>query len=177
VHGTTVAIVDAPPADAPVADAAVTRATNVPLVVMVADCLPVLLAARDGSVVGLAHAGWRGLAAGVIERTLEAMGCAPQEVVAWLGPSIGPDAFEVGADVYAAFVDAEAGAATCFRAVRAGKWLADLPGLAHRRLAAAGVRDAHGGTWCTVRAPTRFYSYRRDGPSGRMAAFLWLAGP
>ena len=175
VHGTGVVAVDAPLREAPTADAAITRAPDTPLVVLAADCLPVLLAARDGSVVGAAHAGWRGLAAGVVERAVAAMGCPAREIVAWLGPCIGPDAFEVGADVRDAFVSADGGADACFRPLREGKWLADLPALARRRLAATGVEAAFGGTWCTVRTPRRFYSYRRDGVTGRMAAVVWLA--
>jgi YfiH family protein len=175
VHGARVVEVSAPDAGAPAADAAVTRATGVPLAVMVADCLPVLLAARDGSVLGLAHAGWRGVAAGVLENTVAAMRCSPHDVVAWIGPGIGPRAFEVGRDVYDAFVQRDAGAAQAFVPRREGKWLADLPSLTRRRLAAVGVGDVHGGTWCTVHDPARFFSYRRDGTSGRMAAFLWIA--
>jgi YfiH family protein len=173
-HGTEVVAIDAPRDDAPIADAAVTRAPGVPLVVQAADCLPVLLADRDGTVAGVAHAGWRGLAAGVIERTVAAMDCDPARIVAWLGPAIGPDAFEVGADVQAAFVSSDPEDAACFRPLREGKWLADLPALARRRLAAARVASAHGGNWCTFRDPQRFFSYRRDGVTGRMAAVLWL---
>jgi len=184
VHGTDVLRVEAPPAfDAanpqdsralPVADAAVTRVPNVPLAVCVADCLPVFFASRDGSAVGVAHAGWRGLAAGVLERTLRALDCVPSSVAAWIGPGIGPDAFEVGDDVHAAFTREDLGAASHFRRIRADKWLADLPALARRRLAAAGVTDVRGGNWCTVRDPARFFSYRRDGATGRMAAVIWI---
>jgi YfiH family protein len=179
VHGATVLDADDVPvaahADAPpAADAAVTRHANVPLVVLVADCLPVLLAARDGSVIGVAHAGWRGLAAGVIEATLHAMRCAGGDIEAWLGPCIGPRAFEVGDDVRDAFMTHDSTAARRF-APHGGKWLADLPGLARDRLAAAGVPAVHGGAWCTVEERERFFSYRRDGATGRMAAFLWIA--
>ena len=175
VHGTAVVEIDAPLREAPTADAAITRAPDTPLAVLAADCLPVLLAARDGSVIGVAHAGWRGLAAGVVERTLAAMACPAEQMVAWLGPCIGPEAFEVGAGVCDAFLSADRDADACFRPLRDGKWLADLPALARRRLAAAGVGAVSGGAWCTVQTPRRFYSYRRDGATGRMAAVLWLA--
>ena len=174
VHGADVRDVAAPDASEPTADAAVTRAADVPLVVMVADCLPVLLAERNGAIVGVAHAGWRGVSAGVLERTVAAMRCAPHDIVAWIGPGIGPQAFEVGRDVYDAFVAHDAAAAAEFRPLREGKWLADLPRLARRRLAAAGVGNVHGGEGCTMRDPGRFFSYRRDGASGRMGAFIWI---
>jgi YfiH family protein len=174
VHGHDVVEQGARPAHAlPVADASVTRDADVVLAIRVADCMPVLLAQRDGAVLGAAHAGWRGLAGGVVERTLEAMRCAPHEVVAWLGPAIGRTAFEVGADVYEAFVRNDAGADAHFTALRAGKWLADLDALARRRLTRVGVRSVVSSGLCTYRDPTRFFSYRRDGASGRMAAFLW----
>jgi YfiH family protein len=152
----------------------VTAAAHVVCAVLVADCLPVLLADRAGSVVGIAHAGWRGLAAGVLEATLACMRVRATDVVAWLGPSIGPRAFEVGADVRAAFCDANAGDASAFVPAAPGKWLADLPALASARLARAGVRHVAGGHWCTVGEPARFFSYRRDRETGRMAAAIWL---
>jgi hypothetical protein len=175
VHGAEVVSLSAPRGDMPAADAAVTRTHGLPLVVLVADCLPVLLADRAGAVVAVAHAGWRGLAAGVLEATIAAMACAPHDIVAWIGPGIGRDAFEVGKDVLDAFVARDAAAAQAFRPLRAGKWLADLPALARRRLSACGVASVHGGTWCTLSDAQRFYSYRREGPSGRMGAFIWLA--
>lgn len=174
VHGREVATLSRAPVAAPVADAAVTRARGVPLAVLVADCLPILLADRAGRAIGIAHAGWRGLAAGVLEATVAALACAAQDVVAWLGPAIGPDAFEVGRDVLDAFVAPDPRSAASFRPLRTGKWLADLPALARRRLRACGVTDVHGGAWCTVRETQRFYSYRRDGETGRMAGFIWL---
>jgi polyphenol oxidase len=174
VHGTAVATLAAPVAAPPTADAAVTRTPEVPLAVRIADCLPVFLAERGGAVVGVAHAGWRGLASGVVERTVEAMNAAPASLVAWLGPAIGVDAFEVGDDVRRAFTRHDRAAAACFTAERFGKWRADLVGLARLRLAACGVADVHGGSWCTVRDPARFYSYRRDGATGRMAAVIWI---
>lgn len=175
VHGNQVLTLSAAPAHIPTADGAVTRATNLPLAVSIADCMPILLADRAGTVVGIAHAGWRGLSAGIVEATIAAMGCAPRDLLAWLGPAIGPDAFEVGRDVHDAFVARDAGAAASFRPLREGQWLADLPALARRRLRASGVTSVHGGSWCTVRDAARFYSYRRDGETGRMAAFVWLA--
>jgi YfiH family protein len=184
VHGAHVLRVHAAPATVasqtqesealPVADAAVTDVPGVPLAVRVADCLPVFLAARDGSAVGVAHAGWRGLAAGVLERTLHALGRTPADTVAWIGPGIGPQAFEVGKDVLDAFIGEDADAAAHFRPIRAGKWLADLPALARRRLMAAGVTEVRGGNWCTVHDPARFFSYRRDGATGRMAAVIFI---
>ncbi len=147
VHGTGVAVLPAA-AQAP-ADAAVTFTRGEVCAVLVADCLPVFLAGRAGDRVGIAHAGWRGLAAGVVEATIAALACAPGELVAWLGPSIGPRAFEVGAEVRDAFMAQDAGAAAAFHPGRAGRWLADLPGLARRRLAAAGVTAVSGGDLCT----------------------------
>lgn len=181
VHGTEVAVIadDAPPAASsaawPRADAAVTRRWERPCMVMVADCLPVLLCDRAGTVVGAAHAGWRGLAAGVIERTVAAMG-VEGEVIAWLGPAIGPQAFEVGQDVVDAFIanDAESSVAFAARPGLPGKYLADIFTLARRRLASAGVREVYGGRYCTVSDPARFFSYRRDRQTGRMAALIWL---
>ncbi len=161
------------------ADAAVTTAPGLACTVLVADCLPVLFAAPQARAVGAAHAGWRGLAGGVLEATTtalcEAAGCGPRELVAWLGPCIGPRRFEVGADVLKAF---GTGAAARFvprpRPDGSPRWLADLPGLARDRLAAAGVTEVHGGTWCTVEAPSTFFSFRRDGVTGRMAAAVWI---
>lgn len=178
VHGTDVAIVaDRPAAAAPLADAAVTRAANVVLAVRVADCMPVLFAERTGTVIGVAHAGWRGLAAGVLENTLEAMACAPSRIVAWLGPAIGRTAFEVGADVRDAFVQRDDEARRAFVGAGAGKWLADLEALARMRLARAGVASIDGGGMCTLSDPARYFSFRRDGTTGRMAAFLWRQQP
>ncbi len=173
VHGTTVAVLEREHPGA--ADAAVTTRRGQVCAVLVADCLPVFLAGRAGDRVGVAHAGWRGLAGGVIEATVAALDCEPGSLVAWLGPSIGPDAFEVGGEVREAFLDRDAQAAGAFRAGRAGRFLADLPALARRRLAALGIHDVRGGGLCTHADPGRFYSYRRDGVTGRMAALAWLA--
>jgi YfiH family protein len=158
----------------PTADAAVTRTPGVVLSVRTADCLPVLFADRAGSVVAVAHAGWRGLAAGVLEATIAAMRVPAADVHAWLGPAIGPRAFEVGPDVYAAYCDTDPGATDCFSMLRAQKWLADLPGLARRRLAASGVHDVAVDGSCTFTDCDRFFSYRRDKRSGRMALLAWL---
>jgi YfiH family protein len=172
VHGTRVVAAESVRAPEE-ADAAVTRRPAVVCVAQMADCLPVLLTSRDGSAVGAAHAGWRGLAAGVVERTVEALGTRPAELLAWLGPAIGPDAFEVGDEVREAFVRHDPGAARAFVSVRAGKWLADLYALARMRLEAAGVGAVHGGGWCTFGDATHFFSHRRDGVTGRMAALVW----
>ena len=175
VHGTTIAIIAGESrSTAPVADAAVTHDANVVLAVRTADCLPVLLSARDGRAVGIAHAGWRGLAHGVIENTVIAMRIPPSEIAAWFGPAIGPDAFEVGNDVFAAFTESDGAAAACFRPARPGKWHADLYALARQRLERAGVHAVFGGGFCTYSDPERFYSYRRARETGRMAAFLWI---
>ena len=180
VHGTDVVAVDASNRagmlhERPRADAAFTRTPGIALAVRAADCLPVLFADRAGTVVAAAHAGWRGLAAGVLESTLRAIAVAPRDVVAWIGPAIGPRCFEVGRDVYDAYVGSEASDAVCFAPHRDGKWLADLPGLARRRLGRAGVDDVAGGTWCTVEDAARFHSWRRDHANGRMVTAIALA--
>lgn len=186
VHGDRVVRIDASMAAAQpeAADASWTCEPGVACTVLVSDCLPVLLAAPQGRAVGAAHAGWRGLAAGVVERCAEAVcagaDCEPGELVAWLGPCIGPDAFEVGADVLRAFgSDAAPRDQERFRyAPRSEgdpRWRADLSGLARDRLAAFGVERVSGGRWCTVRDRSRFFSYRRDGVTGRMAAAVWIA--
>jgi YfiH family protein len=172
-HGARVAVL---PGSAPgPADAAVAFAPGSVCAVLVADCLPVFLASRDGDRVGIAHAGWRGLAAGVVEATVAALGGEPGRLVAWLGPAIGPRAFEVGGEVRDAFLARDRGSDVAFRPGREGRWFADLPSLARRRLAAAGVDAVTGGGSCTHSDPARFYSYRRDGATGRMAALAWLA--
>jgi YfiH family protein len=176
VHGVDVRDADAGTAVPRSADAVITRRRGVVCAIMVADCIPVLLAARDGSVIGAAHAGWRGLAAGVIDNTVRAMGVPAAQLVAWLGPSIGPAAFEVGEEVRATFLATDSSAAA-FRANERGRWLCDLPALARGRLQALGVSAIAGGSWCTLSDSSRFFSHRRDGRSGRMAALLWLAAP
>jgi YfiH family protein len=150
---------------------------------MVADCLPLLFTTLSGEVVGAAHAGWRGLAAGVLETTVQQMLHAVPtqacDILVWLGPCIGPTAFEVGAEVRAAFVERDAGSSPCFVSQPHGKFLADLAGLARRRLGAAGISRIYGNDgsadWCTVSDPSRFFSHRRDRLSGRMAAGVWRA--
>ena len=186
VHGTHLVQVtarDAAP-NAPLheADASLCTEPGVACAVLVADCLPVLLAAPRGRAVAAAHAGWRGLAAGVVGASLlgvcEAASCEPREVRAWLGACIGPRRFEVGADVLRAFgVDPRAGDERRFVARgpgHAGKWLADLAGLARDRLLAAGVTAVGGGHWCSVEDASSFFSFRRDGVTGRMAAAIWI---
>jgi YfiH family protein len=158
------------------ADAAVARATGQVCAVMTADCLPVLLCTRGGEAVAAAHAGWRGLAAGVIEQAVLALDAHPEAILAWLGPAIGPDSFEVGGEVRDIFVAEDPDAAADFRARGPGKWLADLFGLARRRLARMGVTRIYGGGLCTYSDRARFYSFRRDGATGRMASLIWLAG-
>jgi YfiH family protein len=182
VHGADVVTLDREGAsDArahpPRADAAVTRERAIVCAVLTADCLPVLFADRRGAAVGIAHAGWRGLAAGVLGATidaLEALGAARDSLTVWLGPAIGPQSFEVGADVRDAFVAADPRAQACFVPHRPGKWLADLYALARRSLAAARVDDVHGGGCCTMK-DARFHSHRRDRAAGRMASLVWLA--
>jgi YfiH family protein len=176
VHGVDVVEAElAASQSAPVrADGAVARTRRRVCAVLTADCLPVVLATRGGDVVGIAHAGWRGLASGVIEATLERMATPPAEVVAWLGPGISQAAYEVGQEVYAAFVARDAGARDAFQPGAAGKYRADLYALARRRLGAAGVSEVHGGGYCTYGEPERFYSYRRDRTTGRMATLVWI---
>jgi YfiH family protein len=178
VHGTTICDLDACRApQASHADGAFARGAKVVCAVQSADCLPVLLTDRRGSVVAAAHAGWRGLAAGVLEAALAAARIEPGEAIVWLGPAIGPRNYEVGGDVLAAHCTADAGAAECFAAQRPGKWLADLYALARRRLARAGVRAVHGGGRCTFSEGALFHSYRRDGAAaGRMATLIWRSG-
>lgn len=173
VHGTRV--VDAGAlADRVEADASIAREAHTVCAVLVADCLPVLFTDRVGSVVAVAHAGWRGLAGGVIQRTVERLReHSPHALIAYIGPGIGRDAFEVGEDVYRAFMRQDDAAAAAFVSHRPGKWLADLPMLARRALESAGVAEVHGGSLCTCSDPGRFFSYRRDGTTGRMAALIW----
>ena len=186
VHGTRVLALDDGVPDGAAADACTSDRRGIACTIMVADCLPVLFASARGTRVAAAHAGWRGLAGGVLEETLrslrapdapDAPGDAPP--IAWLGPCIGPRAFEVGDEVKAAFEAQAPEAGTCFQPTGApGKWWADLPGLARQRLRAAGVERIYGNdgsdAWCTVRSPLRFFSHRRDGVSGRFAACVWL---
>jgi len=175
VHG--IDVVDAARVQGvPAADAAWTGQPGVVCVVLTADCLPLLLSDREGRCVAAAHAGWRGLAAGVIEQTVRTLPVAPQQLLAWLGPAIGPGAYVVGEEVRAAFLAHDARAAAGFRPAAVGGWHADLYQLARQRLAAAGVPAVFGGGLCTFTEPGRFFSYRRDGATGRMASLVWLAG-
>jgi len=179
VHATGTIELDGPDSHRASADACFTTHPLVACTIMVADCLPVLFCNEAGTRVAAAHAGWRGLAAGVLESALSAF-AADDRVMAWLGPCIGPAAFEVGSEVKAVFEAHSGDAASCFRpAATEGKWFADLSALARRRLQAAGIASVHGndGTpeWCTVGQPSRFFSHRRDGVSGRFAACVWRA--
>ena len=177
VHGQRVVDVTMP-IDVPAADAAYTALPGRVCAILVADCMPVLFTDRLGTRVAAAHAGWRGLAGGVLENTLAASGLVPEETLAWIGPAIGPSRFEVGDDVRDAFMatagSGVAAVAACFRPHTAGKWLADLSALARLRLAACGVGSIHESGLCTASDARRFYSYRRDGITGRMAALIWI---
>lgn len=183
VHGDTVLDADLPASavaaseSRPVADAAVSGARGCVLAVLTADCLPVLLTNARGDAVGIAHAGWRGLCAGVLENTVAALARKSEDHAwrAWLGPAIGPELFEVGEEVRAAFVDRDPQGASAFvPGATSGKWLGDLYALARLRLRASGVGVITGGNLCTVSEPRRFYSYRRDRSTGRMASLIWL---
>lgn len=174
VHGTRVVDLDQPAVN-PEGDAATTRMPNRVCAIKVADCMPVLLADENGGVIGAAHAGWRGLGAGVLEATIAAMHLPGKKIIAWLGPAIGPKVYEVGDEVRAAFVERDRAAEAAFTPTRPGHWLLDLYQVARQRLRARGVERIFGGGYCTYSDAERFYSYRRDGTSGRMAAYVWLA--
>jgi hypothetical protein len=174
VHGIDVVQADRAEAEAR-ADAAFTQEAGVVCAIQIADCLPVLLCDRQGATVAAAHAGWRGLSAGVLEHTVAALGCPPEGLMAWLGPAIGPRKFEVGADVFETFTVADRAATLAFEPLREGKWLADLYALARRRLSRAGVTAVFGGGLCTLSDPARFFSHRRDRVTGRQGAFIWIA--
>jgi len=173
VHGIRVANADRASC-LPQADACIARHRAAVCVVMTADCLPILLCDTQGGVVGAAHAGWKGLAAGVIEAAVQAMDVAPENIMVWLGPAISQDEFEVGDEVRAAFVAIQPHAASAFIPGRNGKWFADLCALARLRLNALGITAIYGGSYCTYRERERFFSYRRDGVTGRMGTFIWL---
>ena len=160
----------------PEADASVTAEPGVVLAILTADCLPVLFCADDGSEVAAAHAGWRGLADGVLEATVAAMRTPPERVHAWLGPAAGPERYEIGVEVYDAFVSRDWGAGSAFTSTREHHWNVDLYALARRRLAAAGIAPARvsGGELCTLSAPDRFFSHRRDRRTGRMVSLVWI---
>jgi len=176
VHGAHV--VDAESVhDRPEADASIARTPGIVCAIQIADCLPVLFTDRSATAVAAVHAGWRGLAAGVIDNTVAAMdaaGIRAGEILAFIGPGIGPGAFEVGGEVREAYVGRDPGARYAFKTHVPGKWLADLPSLAKRALERCGVTSVYGGTLCTYSDPQRFYSYRRDKVTGRMAALVWI---
>lgn len=173
VHAARIVVADEV-TDVPEADGSITRKAGVVCIVMIADCLPVLLCDRAGSAVGVAHAGWRGLSSGVVENTVHALNVAPADLLAYLGPAIGPGAFEVGAEVRDAFLAHDRIAVAAFIPTGNNKWLADLSALARQRLADCGVTRVFGGGLCTYRDAARFYSYRREKNTGRMAALIWL---
>lgn len=159
----------------PEADACIARSPGRVCAVMIADCLPVLICNRGGDRVAAVHAGWRGLAGGVLESTVSSLGLPGSELMAWLGPAIGPQVFEVGDEVRIAFMSRDSTAAQAFRpSRRAGHWLADLYLLARQDLARLGVHAVYGGGLCTYSDEARFFSYRRDGRTGRMASLIWL---
>lgn len=172
VHGATVVEADSIDS-APEADASIARRAGTVCAITIADCLPVLIADRAGTLVAAAHGGWRGIARGVIEQTVRRTHAAPADLLAYLGPAIGPQAFEVGADVRDAFLERDRETAAAFVPLRPGKWLADIYALARHALARAGVTRVYGGGFCTVSDAERFYSYRRDRTTGRMAALIW----
>ena len=181
VHGIDVHHAESLPSNAPLGstrimgDAVVSHTPGLVCAVKVADCMPALFAARDGSAVGAAHAGWRGLSAGVLERTVAALNVAPAQLFAWMGPCIGPSAFEVGEEVRAAFIAHDADAAQHFvPGKNSGKFLCDLYALARQRLHGIGVTDVSGGEYCTYTQAELFFSHRRDRVTGRMAACVWI---
>jgi hypothetical protein len=171
VHGTKV--VAEPGADEPEADAAVSAQAGRVLAILTADCLPLLFCDETGSEIAAAHAGWRGLAAGVLEATVAAMQSPPHRLMAWLGPAAGPDAYEIGPEVREAFLAHDSRAEEAFMPTRPGHWRVDLYALARQRLADAGVERVFGGGLCTIGDPGRFYSHRRDHRTGRMASLIW----
>lgn len=174
VHG--IEVVEADPSAVAIADASWSAVPGIACTIMTADCLPALFCDRAGTRVGAAHAGWRGLAGGVLEATVNAMGVAPTELLVWLGPSIGPQAFEVGAEVREAFLAEHAEAERAFLlGTKADKFMADIYELARIRLAAKGVTAVYGGDFCTFTETERFYSYRRSSRTGRLASLIWLS--
>ena len=155
-------------------DASVARGAGYVCAIRVADCMPVLFAARDGSAVAAAHAGWRGLAGGVLEATVRRLGLPASQLIAWMGPAIGPAHFEVGEEVRVAFTTTDPDATSAFVVNSRGRWQCDLYTLARRRLTAIGISGVYGGGWCTFAEAERFFSYRRSGQCGRMAALIWI---
>lgn len=180
VHGTDVVeLTPATVAKVPTADASFTRHAGIACAILTADCLPVIVADEDGTVVGAAHAGWRGLCDGVIEHLVTAMAVEPTRLKAWLGPAIAPTHFEVGPEVRDAFLVADPEAANAFHTggARPGHFMADIYALATQRLNRLGITSVSGGGLCTVSDNARFFSYRRDGQTGRMATLVWLSQP
>jgi polyphenol oxidase len=175
VHGISVADLDSVGAPGP-ADAAIARGSAKVCTILTADCLPILFASGSGDTVAAAHAGWRGLAAGVIEATVHTMGLPPESVVAWLGPAIGPQHFEVGVEVRDAFLAADPKSGEAFEPNARGRFMADLSMLARRRLQRLGVSRIYGGGECTYTQADRYYSHRRDGVTGRQATLIWREG-
>lgn len=175
VHGTNIVQLPVTGGVPPQADGSFSRSAGQVCAVMTADCLPVLLCDHHGTAVAATHAGWRGLAAGVIEKTVNAMAVGPDDLMAWLGPAIGPDAFEVGPEVVEAFVHQHSEARHAFRQTSQHHWLADIYQLARLRLQKIGIQQIYGGGFCTYNDSERFYSFRRDKVTGRMAALIWLA--
>ncbi len=163
-----------PGMDTPIGDASVARDSGYVCAIRVADCMPVLFAARDGSAVAAAHAGWRGLAGGVLEATVRRLGLPASQLIAWMGPAIGPAHFEVGDEVRTAFTATDLDAEMAFVANARGRWQCDLYALARRRLIAIGISGIYGGRWCTFAESERFFSYRRSSQCGRMAALIWV---
>ncbi len=177
VHGTFPICIEDTTVAIPEGDAVFSRQRGVVCAIMVADCLPIFLCDKAGTTVGIVHAGWRGLAGGVIEQSIAAMRVDPNQLMAWLGPAIGPCHFEVGADVFDAFVNHGTQATEAFvpsQTLHEKKWLANIFLLARQRLSSIGVTEISGGGVCTFSDRTRFFSYRRDGETGRMAALVWL---
>jgi YfiH family protein len=172
VHGVDVAV--EPGFDEPEADAAITATPGTVLAILTADCLPVVFASKTGDEIGAAHAGWRGLCAGVLEAMVGAMHTPAQQLIAWLGPAAGPQAYEIGEDVFAAFVQRDPTAAAAFVATRPGHWTMDLYTLARQRLQAVGVTAVFGGDHCTISDPAWFFSHRRDARGGRIATLVWM---
>ncbi|MBU8975537.1 MULTISPECIES: peptidoglycan editing factor PgeF [unclassified Lysobacter] len=176
VHGVDVHRFDEPATEEVTADASVTSQPGVVLSILTADCMPVLFCAEEGDEIGAAHAGWRGLVGGVLENTLAAMRTAPVRMHVWLGPAAGPQAYEIGEEVYDAFVSRDWAAGSAFVTTRPHHWRVDLYALARQRLLAAGMSPEriHGGGLCTISEPQRFFSHRRDQRTGRMASLLWI---
>jgi YfiH family protein len=176
LHGTKIKDLDVPEAAA-AADGAVSRRPGRVCAILAADCLPVLFAAESGDAVAAAHAGWRGLAGGVLEATVRALGVAPRTLLAWFGPAIGPRHFEIGPEVRDELLRGDPDAHGAFEANARGRFMADLSALARRRLARLGIERVYGGTECTHSHPDKYFSHRRDGPTGRQATLIWLCEP